>query len=100
MNKEHIETRTPEEMLQQAYDRCIACGEYYRKLHGWDKVIYDIESNYVFDFDPGNVYKHKFYHNISHGVTFPKNFFAEFRRVSDGARITITKYSEPPTKVS
>lgn len=94
MAADHIETRTPEEMLQQAYDNCIKCGEYYLKLYGW-KHEYIPDKIYRFSFDKNATY---FYSGSVYSNEAGLYIYL-FGRVSDGSVLRMTKYSEPPEEV-
>lgn len=87
----HIDTRTPEEMYQQAFTRITAIGNAVIEANGWKHDYVPLMQSYLFDFDKKSKYH---YHGKS-----KDGFFHYFRRSSDFAKLTMTKYSTPPKEV-
>lgn len=96
MAESHIETRTPEEMLQQAYDRCIRLGNAVIELYGY-KHEYTYGALYKFLFDPKGIYV---YVGWKERDAYPDKKMIIFSRVSDNKKLTMTKYSEPAEKIN
>lgn len=94
MAQAEIETRSPEQMLKDAYNRCIACGEYFTK--DWPKIVYDVTKTYVFAHEKKAHYKYR------RSITLREVGFEQhiFRRVSDDAVLVMTKYGERPEEVT
>lgn len=85
MAHDHIETRTPEQMYQDAYRHCIECGDHYLESYNW-KHNYLMGACYRFNFDVKNVYVYVGYDPDIHF----------FLRQRDLGQLRMTKYAEPP----
>lgn len=88
MAEREIETRTPEQMYQQAYDRITFLGNLHIKSRGWRHEYQG--GPYRFDFDKGQDYWFD-YHSAD-------KFYYYFTRMSDRATLVMTKFSQPPIK--
>ena len=94
-----LQTMTPDEMLDGAIARMTKIAEWH--LKAFPRLSLKIGNLYEFPFDKKAVYK---YNGPSiliviNGVTFEQGFFHYFQRMSDGAIMKATKYSDSPEEI-
>lgn len=93
MSESYIDTRTPEQMYQQAYDRIISIGEAILKARGYFRLVPYRGSNVFYSFGWDKLRKYAYLHTSEDG------FYHNFMCLEDKAFLVITKYSERPTLI-
>lgn len=93
MAQDHIETRTPEEMLAAIYARLIARGRAFSAEYDHN---YSFAGKYRFPFDRNSVYT---YGGWKEWEYYPDEHMILFRRESDGHRLHMTIFSQPPERI-
>lgn len=92
MAESHIDTRTGEQMLQQAYDRIIAIAEVVTKDYIHE---YTQGDRYLFPFDK----QQYVFLEARADRHYPGGFLFKFLRISDREPLLMTKYAVPPLKI-
>lgn len=83
-----IQTQTPDEMLRDAYNRCIKCGEYMTKDWPLINFVSNFNVRYTFEHAPKEQYIFMYKREDNR---------YQFKRVSDAEPLILTKYGVRPT---
>lgn len=95
MAESHIDTRTPDEMLDGAVARMFKIAEWhYQTYPRLGLVIY---KKYKYSFDKGAIYS---YQGRVENPMYPDGYYNSFIRESDWAEMKATKYSESPEEIN
>ena len=94
MKESHIDTRTPDEMLDGAVERMFKIGEWH--LKAFPRLKLEIGKEYYFSFDKKATYIYKGQHSKQY---YPDGYCHLFERTSDKAPLYSTKYSDSPEEI-